>query len=119
MRRYGAAQLIKIARQEGESQDVDGAQATLELVARECQSIADPSGRANTLALLAETQIGLNNRPAARKTIALAMDAADQVKEAPSKAEMLARLAQRGQRRRRREWRRHPSIGRRTGHESR
>ena len=57
-----ARQLIKIGRQQGQAQDLAGAEETLDLAAKDCQAITDAAAQANTLALLAEAQAGLGNR---------------------------------------------------------
>ena len=89
-----AKQLIRIGCQQGKAQDMAGAEETLRLAWKDCDSIADPAAKAGALVLMAKANATLDNRPAAKRAADEALDAAAKIESAESKATTLALVAQ-------------------------
>ena len=86
--------LIKIGYQQGKAKDIGGADDTLELAWKVCDSIDDPVAKASSLALMAEANAALDQDSAATRAIDAALDAAANVEPPEKKAQSLARVAQ-------------------------
>ncbi len=89
-----ARQLIKIGERQGEAKDRAGAEQTLRLAKKDCESVAAAADQAGAYVLLAEALARLDNRSAARRAIQAAAAAAGRIEDLESKAKTLARLAE-------------------------
>ncbi len=89
-----AYRLIKIGRSQWEAKDRAGAERTLRLAEKDCESIPEAADQANTYVLLAEALAWLDDRSVARRAVQAAAAAAGRIEDLESKAKALARLAE-------------------------
>ena len=89
-----AKELTKLAFRRHTAKDKAGSERTLFLAQEACNEIKDnPMARADALGLLAEAQARMDDKSAARKTLAAARQAVEQISDAEPQAEALAALA--------------------------
>jgi tetratricopeptide (TPR) repeat protein len=89
-----AKALIRIGYQQGKAKDLVGAEDTLRLAEKDCQSITDAAVQATALAMMADAYVSIGNRAAALKALEPALAAAAKIAEPESKARTLARVGQ-------------------------